>query len=241
MNFALGMNRKEIKEAFRRWRIRGKPKIFCIGRNKTGTTSIAKAFKELGYTVGKQRPAQMLVREYVRRDFGLIVEYCHSAQVFQDAPFSFPETYKYMDLAFPGSKFILTVRSSAEEWYDSLIRFHSLRFGGGKVPTAEDLKNAPNIWKGRAWETNRALYDSPEDDPYNKEILTAHYENHNRVIREYFRDRPNDFIEINVARRGDYQRLMQFMGIRSSKECFPWKNSTVSVKKALKGTKAKDR
>jgi hypothetical protein len=30
-------------------------KIFCIGLFKTGTTSLKKAFQDLGYTVGDQR------------------------------------------------------------------------------------------------------------------------------------------------------------------------------------------
>jgi hypothetical protein len=38
----------------------GKVKYFCIGRNKTGTTSLKRAFEDLGYPVGDQRKAEIL-------------------------------------------------------------------------------------------------------------------------------------------------------------------------------------
>lgn len=73
--------------------------------------------KELGYDVGNQRVAELLVYDYAIRDFQKIVEYCNSADFFQDTPFSKPYTYVILDHEFPGSKFILTIRDSAEQWY----------------------------------------------------------------------------------------------------------------------------
>lgn len=221
---------RQFKYYWNVFKFRNRPKFFCIGKNKTGTTSLAKAFEQLGYQVGEQRPAQMLLREYVRRDFEPIIRYCRSAEVFQDSPFSYPETYKYMDAAFSGSKFILSVRDSGDQWYESLTRFHAERFGAGKIPTADDLKRAPNIWKGRAWESNRAIYNSPEGDPYNREVLINQYHQHNAAIREYFKTRPDDFLEINVASQNDYRRFVEFIGVESSDEGFPWENSIESVR-----------
>src|SRR5690606_32146124 len=107
----------------------GKQKIFCIGRNKTGTTSLAAEFKELGYPVGHQRTAEKLIDYYIANDFQPIIDYCRSAQVFQDAPFSWPETYKYLDEAYPNSLFILSVRDNAEQCYNYLTKFHSKLYG----------------------------------------------------------------------------------------------------------------
>lgn len=222
---------KKVTDAYWKLRLRGKVRYFCIGRNKTGTTSIAAAFKRMGYRVGRQRPAQAMVSEYINREFGPLIEFCSTAEMFQDFPFSCPDTYRYLDKAFPGAKFILSVRDSADQWYESLVRFHALRFGkGGRVPTAEDLKTAPSIWTGRPWETNRALYDSPEDDPYHKGTLIEHYNAHNQAVRDYFKNRPSDFIEINVARKTDYRRLVEFIGADSSDDGFPWENSIESVR-----------
>lgn len=85
-------------------------KIFCIGRNKTGTTSLKTALSDLGYRIGNQHRAEQLITHYRDREWKPIVEYCYTADAFQDVPFSLPFTYVVMDRAFPGSKFILSVR-----------------------------------------------------------------------------------------------------------------------------------
>lgn len=220
---------KAIKKALRDWnnarRVRGKIKIFCIGRNKTGTTSLKVAFEELGYIVGHQRTAEILCDQYYyQSEFDPIIEYCKTAQVFQDGPFSLPETYKHLDRAYPGSKFILSMRDSPEQWYQSVVRFQTKKFGrDGKLPTAEDLRNATDARKG--WLFNRLkLYGLSEDDPFNKEKLIAHYEKHNRDILENFADRPENLLVINLAEPGSWRRFLDFIGARSSRTEFPWEN-----------------
>src|SRR5690606_27053905 len=165
-------------------RAAGKQKIFCIGRNKTGTTSLAAEFQELGFPVGRQRTAEELIDFYIRGDFKPIIEYCKSAQVFQDVPFSWPVTYRHLDEAFPNSRFILTIRDDSEEWYNSLTKFHSKIFGQGNIPNSQQLKNAQYVYKGFMWKVNRAIYGTPEDDPYNKQILIQHYEDYNKEVRD---------------------------------------------------------
>ena len=119
--------RNRIYLSFNQFRFRFEPKIFCIGRNKTGTTSLKRALKDLDYSVGNQADAELLIHEYAQRNFRSIVEYCHTAQAFQDIPFSLPYTYIVLDHAFPGSKFILSIRKDEDERYQSLIRFHKMR------------------------------------------------------------------------------------------------------------------
>ena len=206
--------------------VKNKKKIFCIGNNKTGTTSIKKAFEDLGYIVGIQREAEKLMKYYIKGDFKPIIKYCRTAQVFQDVPFSCPDTYRHLDDAFPGSKFILTVRDSAEQWYNSLVRFHSKKFGKGKMPTKEDFQNANYVWQGHPWEVFSCRYKTPEDDLYNKEMMINYYNNYNREIIKYFADRSDDFIVINVGESGSYQKLIRFLGIESPYQEFPWENKT---------------
>lgn len=102
-------------------RVLGKPKIFCIGVNKTGTTSLARALTELGIIVGKQKLAERLIHDWARRDFRRLFLYCHTAQAFQDVPFSLPFTFQALDQHFPGSKFILTVRDTPKQWFQSAL------------------------------------------------------------------------------------------------------------------------
>ena len=209
------------------WKAQGKQKVFCIGRNKTGTTSLKAAFEALGYPVGNQRKAEILTgKHYFEGDFQPIISYCKSAQVFQDVPFSYPETYRHLDQAYPGSKFILSVRDNPEQWYRSITRFHAKLFGkDGRIPTAEDLKAAQYVWPGFMYNVIR-VHGTTDEDPYNKGAMTAHYENYNREVMDYFKDRPDDLLVINVGENGAYQKFIEFLGAESSYNDFPWKNRT---------------
>lgn len=208
----------------------GKQKIFGIGQNKTGTTSLKTAMQELGYKVGNQRIAELLVRDWAVRDFRRIIEYCHSSDFFQDVPFSKPYTFVVLDHEFPGSKFILTVRDSAEQWYNSLVTFHAKKWGAnGRVPTKEDLINAAYIYKGRPWHTNRLHHDTPEHAPYQKDTLIKEYENYNNSVKFYFRHRPDDLLVLNVGTKGAYRKFCKFLGVEPVRSDFPWKNKTSDI------------
>jgi hypothetical protein len=208
---------------------RGRRKVFIIGRNKTGTTSIKHALHELGLVVAHQPAAERLLPAYEARDWERIVRYCRHGQAFQDFPFSYPETFKHIDAAFPGSLFVLSVRDSAEQWYESVTRFHAKRFGYGRIPTAEQLKRVTYRGiGGYLWRANRALYRSPENDPYHKPSLIRSYEEHNRSVREHFADR-GDLLVVNVAEPGAYIRFCEFLGERPVRETFLWRNRTADL------------
>ncbi|QIA08519.1 sulfotransferase [Draconibacterium halophilum] len=146
MKFPFSLNiYKYLSKSYYRIKVKNKQKIFCIGLNKTGTTSVKEALEELGYIVGNETEAKKLLNDWLKRDFRPIIKYCKFAQAFQDSPFSFPYTYIILNHVFPNSKFILTIRDDAEEWYRSITRFHSKLWGrDGKIPTKEDLKSAIN-------------------------------------------------------------------------------------------------
>ena len=65
-------------------RNRKKGKIFGIGFNKTGTTSLQKAMEDFHFKVAPQEPAELLIREYGQRDFWAVAEYCQPYGFFQD-------------------------------------------------------------------------------------------------------------------------------------------------------------
>jgi len=228
---------RRVTRRARRWfglilsalRARGKTKYFCIGRNKTGTTSLKVAFLELGFIVGDQRIAEQLHDKfYFRSIFRPIVWYCLTAQVFQDVPFSCPETFKHLDKAYPGSKFILTVRDSPDQWYQSILSFHTKKYGkDGRSPTAAQLKNAKYKWYRRGVPYNVVkLHGTPDTNPYDPSIMKAHYEAHNRSVIDYFRDRPEDLLVINVGNPDDWIRFLRFVGKTSRRSSFPWKKKT---------------
>lgn len=207
-----------------------KQKVFGIGRNKTGTTSLTKAMKELGYKVGIQRNSELMVDDWLIKDFRKLIKYCKTADFFQDIPFSFNYTFIILDQAFSGSKFILTVRDSAEDWYNSTINFHSKIFGNGNVPpTIEDIKNADYIHKGYFYKLFMKVGNVSENDPYNKELLIENYNRHTYMVTEYFKYRPDDLLVLNVGKKGAYTKLCDFLDIKTDKTEFPWENKTENI------------
>ena len=137
-------------------------KVFCIGRNKTGTTSIGKALTLLGFTLGKQSIAERLMEDWRKRDFWHIILYCRFADAFQDVPFSLDYTYQVLDEAFPNAKFLLTIRNNSEEWYQSLVKFHTRIVKKNRLPTPDDLKNFPRVYKGWFWRQHQIIYGIDE-------------------------------------------------------------------------------
>ena len=201
-------------------------KVFCIGRNKTGTQSLKLALQELGYKMGSQPQGERLIKDWKSNNFAPIIELAKTADAFQDVPFSYDNTYKHLDLAFPKSKFILSIRDSPEEWYNSLVRFHSKMFGGGNTPTPQQLKDSNYTWRGWIYETMSNLYHTPENDPYNKEILINHYINYNQNVIEYFKNRPNDLLVINLKEENSYKKFCKFLDKEPIRNNFPHLNKS---------------
>ncbi|MFH6984769.1 sulfotransferase [Marinoscillum sp. 108] len=201
-------------------------KIFCVGLNKTGTTSLKFALGELGFKVGDEEKAKGLLDSWAMRDFRPIVKYCKSAEAFQDSPFSFPYTYVALDQAFPGSKFILTERDDPDQWVSSLINFHGKLWANGQTPTKEHLQAAFNSSPGRPWKVNRLLFDTPESDPYNREILIRFYNEYNRGIKDYFKERKMDLLVINLNDKSSYNKFCSFLSVNPVREVFPKLNSS---------------
>lgn len=202
-------------------------KVFCIGMNKTGTTSMAKLFNEMELPVGPQRPAELLLKDWVKNDFNGLIKYVkYSGISFQDVPFSLPNTFKVLDKEFPDSKFILTIRDSPEIWYKSLTTFHSKMFGkNGDLPTKSDLEKTKYVYLGWAWELFQ-LGNPPEGDIYNKAVLIQHYIDHNNSVLEYFKNKPDKLLVVNLNDQDALKRISRFLNTKKVPSRIPWENKT---------------
>jgi hypothetical protein len=210
---------------------RKRRKVFVIGRNKTGTTSLRVALKSLGFKVGKQATAELLREDWARRDFRRIIRYCRSADAFQDVPFSLDYTWQAMDQAFPGSRFILSVRNDAQEWFESLTRFHTQLIGKGRLPTPDDLKEYPyRAGKGWLWRGYELSYGADESHLYDPQLYMRRYEAHNARVMDYFRFRPRDLLVLNVSHPDAMKSLCNFLEVRAPDTAMPHRNrSSISL------------
>jgi len=85
-----------------------KIKIFCIGSPKTGTTSIHKALKILGY-----KSVRFLdIPTYYKKGWNIYLKKVINSNydAFVDWPFSKNDYYKQINELIPNSKYILTIR-----------------------------------------------------------------------------------------------------------------------------------
>lgn len=204
-------------QVYKAYGVRPGRKVFCIGHNKTGTTSLEAALRGMGLEFGLQARGELLFRDWLCRDFRRIVQLAQTADAFQDIPFSLDYTFVALDQHFPGAKFILTVRDDAEQWYRSITRFHSKVVNGGKhLPTAEEMKNFDYRYRGYLWETCHGIYGIDEQNTYDRDRCIAYYQRHNQNITEYFKHRPDDLLVLNLSSPDAMAKLSAFLGIESS-------------------------
>ncbi len=204
----------------------GGRKVVCVGRNKTGTTSIEVALHSLGLKMGLQARGEILKGDWAKRDFTRIVALCRTADAFQDVPFSGAFTFQAVDANFPGSKFILTVRDSPEQWFESLVRFHTRIVNKGRLPTADDLRAFEYRYKGFLWDAFVLSYGDDESLLYNRDTYIASYLDHNRNVTEYFRHRPDDLLVLNVSHDDAMKKLCEFVGMPYRGQAMPHLNRT---------------
>lgn len=207
-----------------------RPKVFCVGRNKTGTTSLSLALTELGYRLAPQDEAELLTEAWARRDFGPIVRFCRRYDAFQDVPFSLDFTCVALDQAFPGSKFILSVRDSAEQWFGSMLRFSGNLLGLDRPPTAAELAafeyRSQPARRGELWMRHQLVYGATPETIFQPELYMRHYEEYNRTVRLYFRHRPKDLLELNLSAPDSMEQLCRFLDRPFNGQTMPRENAT---------------
>lgn len=160
----------------------------------------------------------------------LLVEFCKSADAFQDAPFCFQHTYQALDQYFKNSKFILTVRDSDDQWYNSLVKFHSKKLSNGKsIPTWQDLNQSEYRFKGYMALVRKKVFGISElEEPYDELKLKHYYNTHNDSVKDYFKNK-NNLLVINVSKQDSYFKLCKFLGKKPIYDFFPWENKTSEI------------
>jgi len=192
--------------------------IFCIGYNKTGTTSLAEFFRINGFKVAPQRPFEKNVDKYIDCDFESILHMIENEyseySFFQDVPFSLPGMYVHLYKRFKTAKFILSVRDNESEWYDSLVNHHS------------SIKDKSSFYIKGGWirKVIKKSYGTNDDDIYNRESLTESYVRHIKDCEDFFSDKPGSLIKINVSDPNSPDMIEEFIGSNFTKKNMPHLN-----------------
>jgi hypothetical protein len=194
-------------------------KFFCIGYNKTGTTSLTEFFKQNGYSIAPQKPFEYNLNSYFSKNHStfidMIKEDYYENTFFQDVPFSLPNFYKSLDTEFENAKFILTVRNDENQWYESLIRYHKQKFNNLKDPY-----NITYVYQGWITKILNNAYGSPKYDPYNSQALKQSYINHIENATEYFLKKTNKLLILNLE-IDKVSKLENFLDIKCTSDKFP--------------------
>lgn len=186
-------------------------KIFCIGFQKTGTTSVGKALELLGYSVtGAHGTRDPNISETV---YQWVENHLPLYDAFRDNPWAV--LYEYLDHLCPGSKFILTVREP-ESWLSSIVS-HC-----GRRSTSM-----------RKW-----IYGFGNPRGHEQEYM-ARYMRHNAEVLKYFSGREGTDLLVMDLQKGDgWERLCPFLGLQTiSNTPFPHRNraSNRSMKERIRG------
>ena len=202
----------------------GTLKVFCIGFNKTGTTSIEAFLSDLGHSLGDQRTGELLLDDVNEGRMDGLQDLARTADAFQDVPFSCPGVFRHLARFFPDAKFILTVRDSPDQWYKSLTRYHATLLGIDTTPTGAQLKEALYCSPGWLLRAVTTICGTTADDPYNYRRAAASYLRHIDATRDYFRGSPDRLVQVNVRDTDSARRIVEFLGLEYTGQTMPHLN-----------------
>jgi glycosyltransferase involved in cell wall biosynthesis len=179
-----------------------RPRVFGIGLNKTGTSSLHAAVSHLGFSSVHHGPPELRATIEENRDAGrpMLHQVDPTLDAFCDIE-AISSGYHELDRDYPGSKFVLTVREP-EPWIASRVRHvqrnRVLRERGGY--RGDFLQIDVD-----GWLAERA----------------AHYE----AVLEHFAGRPDDLLVLDLCGGQGWERLAPFLGWgRLPERAFPWEN-----------------
>ncbi len=224
------MNEQQYLDLVRRALVsrRSFDKVFGIGAHKTGTTSLQTIYRLCGLIPGDQAAGELTSYAARRGRYQPLVDYCRTAEAFQDTPFAFGRIYAALDALFPDSRFILTVRDP-DDWFRSLETFTAKRYGVPSGGVTRQLVEADGyLFPGYSAEEHCFAYlmDPPSyrpgegegaqvrwDQLFDRDRYVGVYERRNQEIRDHFKGRPEQLLEIDLTQEANIGKIVEFLGL----------------------------
>jgi hypothetical protein len=179
-------------------------RIFGIGMHKTATTSLHEAFQILGFDSLHWGTGQAPL---IWQEMNALGRSKTLEQWYALSDLPIPLLYKELDKAYPGSKFILTIRDE-QKWLKSVERLWDSQFN-------------PSRW---VWDIypfsntiHTALYGQKDFDAA---IFLERYRRHNREVLDYFSGR-QDLLVMDLEANAGWIELCEFLDLPLPRECYP--------------------
>jgi hypothetical protein len=172
------------------------PKIICIGWHKTGTSTMGDALITLGFNVVGARLD--LANHLLNNNTQAVIDVAKEYDALQDVPWAV--LFKELDNEFPNSKFILTIRDE-RNW------LHSAKKHFGDSYTAM-----------RKWIYGNGILNG------NENLYIERYRKHYSDVKDYFKDRPDDIIVMDLKNGAGWNKLCSFLNKPIPKKAFPHSN-----------------
>jgi len=184
-----------------------KKRVFCIGINKTGTSSLMRCFEILGFqpvarpaVLADSKAREKVNRFYEDRNYKRMLKVAKHYQSFNDRPWNMWEMYRHLDKQFPDSRFVLTVRD-AETWWRSVEQWVLVR----------------HPHKLKRYQQHLELTD------FNRDSAIDSYHRYNENVIAYFKG--TDKLLVMDLEKGDgWKRLCGFLGLPVPDVDFPHAN-----------------
>lgn len=182
-------------------------KIFGVGLNKTGTTSLGEALNLLGIRAIHYPFKKPIYDELTSGCFRLSI--LERYQAIVDTPVA--PYYPQLDAEYPGSRFVLTLREP-ESWLRSI---------DAHWPVMRDWCRCDPQFGRFTDFISAAVYGCLEFD---RDRFLYAYETHTRNVLHYFRDRPDDLLVMDICRGDGWEQLCPFLGVDVPDVPFPHSN-----------------
>jgi hypothetical protein len=174
-----------------------RPRIFGLGLSKTGTHSLNSALTALGFpSIHYPDPGLMLAGRFDDALRGFAAGTDISVAAF----------YRELDVYYPGSKFILTLRGDLEGWLESVGDHRRRRDGAAEDPGCPKAA------------VRRLVYGT---STFDRELFIMAYHRHASAVRAYFEGRPGTLLELDIIAGDGWDELCPFLRVETPEAPFP--------------------
>jgi len=183
-------------------------KIFVIGFNKTGTTSLKRAIKILGYSFLSENKlySSKIFEEVNNKNFSSLEKHLNNFDAFKDRPWNHPGVYQYLDKKYENAKFILTLRD-VNNWVKSYKKWNE----------------SVSLSKNAYYKTISRICYGVDDFLSNEELIKEVYEKTNNNIIDYFKNK-NNLLILDLEKGDGWNKLCPFLNKDILNTVFPHAN-----------------